>query len=97
MASINVSLPQVLKQFAEQRVSSGHYSTVSDYVRDLIRRDQMTREEKLADLRREIQIGIDQADRGETVPLDMEEIRREGRRLLAQSKERQGEAINGAR
>lgn len=40
MATMNVSLPDVMKLWVESQVQSGKYSNVSDYVRDLIRRDQ---------------------------------------------------------
>ncbi|MGQ0486196.1 MAG: type II toxin-antitoxin system ParD family antitoxin [Hyphomicrobiales bacterium] len=40
MATMNISLPDSLKEWAESRVGSGRYSNVSDYVRDLIRREQ---------------------------------------------------------
>ena len=40
MATMNVSLPDVMKVWVESQVQSGKYSNVSDYVRDLIRRDQ---------------------------------------------------------
>lgn len=40
MATMNVSLPTVMKEWVEQQASSGRYSNASDYVRDLIRRDQ---------------------------------------------------------
>jgi antitoxin ParD1/3/4 len=40
MATMNISLPEVLKEWAEARVAEGRYSSVSDYVRDLIRREQ---------------------------------------------------------
>lgn len=42
MAQMNVSLPGALKAWAEARVAEGLYSSTSDYVRDLMRRD-MTR------------------------------------------------------
>jgi antitoxin ParD1/3/4 len=44
MASMNVSLPEPMKDWVEDRVKSGRYSNASDYVRDLIRRDQEQRE-----------------------------------------------------
>jgi antitoxin ParD1/3/4 len=44
MATMNVSLPETMKDWIEQRVKSGHYANVSDYVRDLIRRDQEKRD-----------------------------------------------------
>lgn len=40
MATMNVSLPDGLKTWVDERSRSGHYSNASDYVRDLIRRDQ---------------------------------------------------------
>ncbi len=40
MATMNVSLPDPMKEWVESQIESGHYSNVSDYVRDLIRRDQ---------------------------------------------------------
>ena len=39
MATMNISLPDAMKQWVEQQGHSGHYSNSSDYVRDLIRRD----------------------------------------------------------
>jgi antitoxin ParD1/3/4 len=48
MTSLNVSLPQRLKDFVEKRVKEGGYSTPSEYVRELLREDQKRRsEEKL--------------------------------------------------
>ena len=40
MAQMNVSIPEKLKGWAEQRVAEGRYSSTSDYIRDLVRRDQ---------------------------------------------------------
>ena len=37
--TMNVSLPEELKKRAKERVSEEHYSTVSDYIQALIRRD----------------------------------------------------------
>ena len=40
MAQMNISVPEALKRWAEQRVAEGRYSSTSDLVRDLLRRDQ---------------------------------------------------------
>ncbi len=40
MATMNVSLPDPMREWVEAQVESGLYSNASDYVRDLIRRDQ---------------------------------------------------------
>jgi len=40
MATMNVSLPDAMKSWVESLARSGRYSNSSDYVRDLIRKDQ---------------------------------------------------------
>lgn len=37
---MNISLPETLKTYVDQQVSGRGYGTSSEYVRDLIRRDQ---------------------------------------------------------
>ena len=56
MAQMNVSVPDGLKAWAEARVAEGRYSSTSDYVRDLMRRDQ-ERAERIANLQRLIDEG----------------------------------------
>ena len=56
MATMNVSLPDAMKAWVEGRAGTGLYSNASDYVRDLIRRDQ-ERAQKIAALQRLIQEG----------------------------------------
>ena len=40
MATMNISLPEALKSFVDDQVSTRGYSTSSEYVRELIRKDQ---------------------------------------------------------
>jgi antitoxin ParD1/3/4 len=40
MSTMNVSLPEGLKDFVDEQVTVRGYGTSSEYVRDLIRRDQ---------------------------------------------------------
>lgn len=47
MATMNISLPQPMKDWVESRTEDGRYANASDYVRDLIRRDQI-KQEKIA-------------------------------------------------
>jgi antitoxin ParD1/3/4 len=47
MATMNVSLPDQMKEWVEAQAESGRYANASDYVRDLIRRDQ-EKAEKIA-------------------------------------------------
>ena len=41
---MNISIPDQLKGWVESRVAEGRYSSTSDYVRDLVRRDQEAEE-----------------------------------------------------
>jgi antitoxin ParD1/3/4 len=43
MATMNVSLPQEMKDWVEAQVATGRFANASDFVRDLIR-DDMDRE-----------------------------------------------------
>jgi antitoxin ParD1/3/4 len=67
MPTMNVSLPKALAEFVEKEVASGNYSTASEVVRDglrMLREERAVYEEKLAILRREIQIGLDDVEAG---------------------------------
>lgn len=46
MQSMNISLPEPLKQFVDGQVSSGRYSSASEYVRELIRADEKRKAEQ---------------------------------------------------
>jgi antitoxin ParD1/3/4 len=69
--TLNISLPEALKEHVQKRVAEGAFSNASDFVRALIRLDK-EQQEKLAALRRDIAVGIDQLDRAEG--LDGEEV-----------------------
>lgn len=58
MATMNVSLPDPMKTWVEARTKGGRYSNVSDYVRDLIRRDQQ-RHDAIAEIQTLIDEGIE--------------------------------------
>jgi antitoxin ParD1/3/4 len=57
MATMNISLPNQMKDWVEDQTSDGRYSNSSDYVRALIRRDQ-ERERAVAELQVVIDEGI---------------------------------------
>jgi len=40
MSTMNISLPDTLKSFVDEQVNQGYYGTSSEYVRELIRKDQ---------------------------------------------------------
>jgi antitoxin ParD1/3/4 len=73
MQTMNISLPDQLKEFVDNQVGSGRYSTVSDYVRDLIRDDEKrAAQEKLEALLVE---GIQSGEPTEMTRQDWDEIR----------------------
>jgi antitoxin ParD1/3/4 len=40
MSTMNISLPETLKSFVDEQVAERRYGTSSEYVRELIRKDQ---------------------------------------------------------
>ncbi|HEV7268455.1 MAG TPA: type II toxin-antitoxin system ParD family antitoxin [Falsiroseomonas sp.] len=66
MATMNVSLPEPMKAWVERQAESGRYGNASDYIRDLIRKDQ-ERKEAIAALQAAITEG---ADSGAPQPFD---------------------------
>jgi len=40
MQSMNISLPESMKQFVEAEVASGGYGTASEFIRNLLREEQ---------------------------------------------------------
>ena len=57
MATMNVSLPDAMKEWVEAQVETGRYGNSSDYVRDLVRRDQ-ERADAIAEFDRLIEEGL---------------------------------------
>lgn len=44
MATLNISLPNEMRHWIDQQVTSGHFANASDYIRDLIRHNQSEKE-----------------------------------------------------
>lgn len=57
MATMNVSLPDQMKEWVETQAKSGKYTNSSDYVRDLIRKDQ-ARADKIAAMQKLVDEGL---------------------------------------
>lgn len=57
MATMNVSLPAPMKEWVEAQAETGRYANASDYVRDLIRKDQ-ERSDKIAAMQRFVDDGL---------------------------------------
>jgi antitoxin ParD1/3/4 len=79
MTSLNISLPEALKQYVEGQVASGDWGTPSEYVRELIRQDK---ERRLGILEEELLA----ASKGRQIEIPLAEIRRKG--LIAALRQR---------
>ena len=71
MTSLNISLPEALKEYVQGQVDTGDWGTPSEYVRELIRRDK---DRRLGDLEQELVAAI----KGPKIELPIVEIRRKG-------------------
>ena len=80
MATMNISLTQKLKCFVDSKVESGDYGNTSEFMRDLIRKEQ-ERQAAIA----EIQALILEGEASGYVPFDPDEFREERRLRSAQN------------
>ena len=81
--TMNVNLTPQLEEMVRQKVASGLYGTASEVVRDALRlmeKEDQLRAAKLAQLRKDVQDGIDS---GPATDLDFVDIKRRGRQRLA--------------
>ena len=80
---MNVSLTRELQALVEKKVRSGLYQSASEVVREALRllqqRDQ-DRQLRLDELRKAVRAGVQQADRGQVIPLDMRAVKTKARR-----------------
>jgi antitoxin ParD1/3/4 len=71
MTSLNISLPEALKEYVEGQVATGDWGTPSEYVRELIRQDK---ERRLHSLEQELTA----AAKGPKIEIPVADIRRKG-------------------
>ncbi len=80
---MNINLTPQLEEMVRTKVSSGLYNSASEVVREALRlmeREDQVRAATLAQLRQDIQEGLDSGPAGD---LDAETIKRRGRERLA--------------
>jgi len=73
MATMNISLPEELKDFAQKKATGGGFSTPSDYIRSLIRAD---RERVLGELEALLLEGINSGVPIEWTPEKRDQLRK---------------------
>jgi antitoxin ParD1/3/4 len=82
MNTMNIAIPKQLKSFVQRQVERRGYSSVSEYVRDLIRGDQ--EHQAIAALETEILKGLDSGPATPMTKEDWQDIRMEVRRRSAE-------------
>lgn len=83
MQSMNISLPDPLKQFVEGQIAQGRYSSASEYVRELIRADEKRKAED--ELEAKLLEGL-KSSKAVLTPADWKEIRAEALAKVAARK-----------
>ena len=73
-STMSFALPEPLRDFVDQRVRSGEYGNTSEYIRELIRRDQQEQAKKR--LRELIQEGLESGPSREFTPKIAAELRK---------------------
>jgi antitoxin ParD1/3/4 len=76
MATMNISLPDAMKAWVEEQVQTGRYGNSSDYVRDLVRRDQERQDARDA-LYAQLDAGFDSGFAEQTAEEAFDEARRD--------------------
>jgi antitoxin ParD1/3/4 len=89
--TFDVALPPDLIAFVQDKVTSGSYETENEVIREALRllreRDQV-REMRLAAIRNEIRLGLEDSAHGKVAELDMDEIKRTAAEIFRQSEAR---------
>ena len=87
---MTISLPPDIQKFVEEKVKAGDFPDETTVVVAAIAmmrtQSKQQTEEDLEWLRAQVKIGMDELDRGEFAEWDVEEIKADGRRLLAERK-----------
>ena len=78
MAVVNISLPDQMKDFIDERLTEGQFSSTSEYIRDLVRSDQKRRaQERLEKLL------LEGLERGDPIEVTDDYVRQNRAELLS--------------
>lgn len=78
MPTMNISLPDHLKDYVEAQVNSGKYTSASEYVRELVRLDQKKREREKIEM--QVLEGLRSGEALDVTPRMWEELRQKLRK-----------------
>lgn len=86
MTTVAISLTDENQHFLQEELRSGRFFSESEVTAEALgefRLREAIRLAKLEELRSKVQVGVEQANRGEFVEFTAEDIKREGRARLA--------------
>lgn len=90
---MNVSLTPELEKIVADRVTSGRYASASEVIREALR--LLEERDRLNQLRKEVQLGLEQLDQGRRRSFDdqaLGRIKRQGRERVAAARQHKGRA-----
>jgi antitoxin ParD1/3/4 len=79
--TMNISLPDTMKSFVEERLNNDGYGTISEYIRELIRDDQKKREEAKLEA-----LLINRLNDNAEIQFDIQEVKAELAKRLSKKK-----------
>lgn len=79
MSRLTISMPDQMNEWVEAQIAAGRYGNVSEYFRDLVRRDQERREAAVAELRTMLERADASGVSHRSFPDILEAARREAR------------------
>lgn len=85
---MTIALPSESEELVNAKIQSGQYHSATEVIREglrLLEEKDALRQIKLNQLRRDIAVAVEAADRGEVAPLDIEDIIARGKKRLAEA------------
>lgn len=79
--TMNISLPDTMKNFIDERLAGDGYGTTSEYVRELIRADQKAREEQKLE-----KLLLERLQTGTEMEFEIDDVRAELAKRLSKKK-----------
>ncbi len=86
MDTVTITLKEEDRRFLEESIKSGRFSSESEVVAEALSEFKIregSRTEEIDRIRAKVQVGIEQADRGEFAGFTAEDVLAEGRKRLA--------------
>lgn len=86
---MDLTLTPEAESLLNEHLRSGLYSSPGEVLQEALaalKQRDVLRQARLEELRREIALGIEEADRGELAPLDLDAVKTSGRELLARKR-----------